>query len=366
MVDDEPHVLDGYRRTAGRAFDLTCAVGGAAGIGAIAAEPGFAVVITDMRMPEMTGLQFIATARRRAPDAVYMMLTGNADQQTAVDAINQGDIFRFLNKPCPADLLATAIRAGVRQHELVTVERTLLRDTFTGTVKLLADAMELSNPELFAFQGAVRQTYFELLAVMGIPLDWSLVVAGSVCLVGLVTVPGVGRSERFDDDALAAAAAAGGRMLAHVPRLATVSRMIERCRELGALPDPAALAAPDEAAMVGARLLRFSIDLVREASRAADRAAAVAVLKSSGAYDPRIVEAAERLPVTAKAVAARDVPSHLVATEMVVDEDVLRTDGTLVVPAGQQLSELAAAALRHHARIGAIPPTVQIRGQAGA
>jgi putative two-component system response regulator len=273
MVDDEPLVLAGYRRTAGRVFDLTCAVGGRDGLAAIAGGPPFAVVVTDMRMPEMTGLQFIAAARGRSRESVFMMLTGNADQQTAVDAINAGQIFRFLNKPCPPDQLEAAVRAAVRQHELVTAERVLLRDTLTGTVKLLADALELANPELFAFQSAVKGNYIDLARALGVPLDWQFTVAGTLCLIGLVAVPGLSGDELLSDDALLLAAVTGGRLLAHVPRLAGAAAVIERCRERVALPDPLLPVTRDTSDAIGSQMLRFSMDLTRELKRGGDRAA---------------------------------------------------------------------------------------------
>jgi len=63
----------------------------------------FPVVVSDCRMPDIDGIQFLALVRKIAPDTVRMMLTGNHDLETAMEAINRGEIFRFLTKPCPPD-----------------------------------------------------------------------------------------------------------------------------------------------------------------------------------------------------------------------------------------------------------------------
>ena len=134
LVDDDPNVLAGYTRTLRRQLIVETAPGGDAGLAAIAERGPFAVVVSDMRMPGMDGVQFLSQVRRRAPQTVRMMLTGNADQQTAIEAVNEGHIFRFISKPCPPERLLKNLLAGCHQHRLVTAERELLEQTLQGSV----------------------------------------------------------------------------------------------------------------------------------------------------------------------------------------------------------------------------------------
>ncbi len=71
------------------------------------------VVVSDMQMPGMNGLELITAMRRFAPDSIYIMLTGSSDLSTAVGAINDASVFRFYTKPCPAELLKEGIEAGL-------------------------------------------------------------------------------------------------------------------------------------------------------------------------------------------------------------------------------------------------------------
>ena len=72
----------------------------------------YAVIMSDLRMPVMDGIQFLSRVREISPDSVRMMLTGDADLENAIRAVNKGNIFRFLTKPCTPDVLAEVIDLG--------------------------------------------------------------------------------------------------------------------------------------------------------------------------------------------------------------------------------------------------------------
>ena len=99
-VDDEPNVLDGLNRVLFNYFDVTTATSGKQGL-RLMDEQDFYVVVSDMRMPEMNGAQFLSHAKEKSPDTVRLLLTGHSDVDSAIAAVNEGNIFRFLFKPCP-------------------------------------------------------------------------------------------------------------------------------------------------------------------------------------------------------------------------------------------------------------------------
>ena len=115
-VDDEPAVLDGLRRRLRDRFEVRVATSGAAGLAALADDGPFAVVVSDMRMPAMDGAVFLQHVRERAADTVRILLTGYGDVESLAAAVNQGNIFRLLTKPCPPDVLRATLDAGVRLH----------------------------------------------------------------------------------------------------------------------------------------------------------------------------------------------------------------------------------------------------------
>src|SRR5579864_3783237 len=134
FVDDEPHLLDGIARALRNEFDVRTATSAAEGLRVLKCSGPFAVVVSDMRMPEMNGAQFLGRVRELAPDTVRIILSGQSDMQQTIAAVNEGHIFRFLSKPCDTQSLLTVVRMGVEQHRLIVAEKVLLEQTLTGAV----------------------------------------------------------------------------------------------------------------------------------------------------------------------------------------------------------------------------------------
>ena len=84
------------------------------------------------------------------------MLTGNADQKTAMDAVNEGHVFRFVNKPCTPEALATTLEAALGHHRPITAEREILERTLNGTTKALSDILSTLDPAAFGLGQKLR------------------------------------------------------------------------------------------------------------------------------------------------------------------------------------------------------------------
>jgi diguanylate cyclase (GGDEF)-like protein len=130
LVDDDSRVLDSLTRSLRRDFTLMTASSAENALVLLAANR-IAVLVVDMSMPKMDGLQLIEAMRENHADVVPIMLTGRLDQRTATDAINRGGVFRFLSKPCEAEQIKTAISDALMQHRLQTARRELLVKTET-------------------------------------------------------------------------------------------------------------------------------------------------------------------------------------------------------------------------------------------
>ena len=141
LVDDDPEVLSALSRHLRRRFDIRVATGGAEALEMAESQGPFAVVLCDMSMPEIDGIEVLGTLRERAPDTVRMMLTGNIDQQTAVAAVNRAQVFRFFNKPFSANEIAIGVQQALRHYRLVLAERELLEETLMGRPPSAADEM---------------------------------------------------------------------------------------------------------------------------------------------------------------------------------------------------------------------------------
>ena len=112
-------------------------------------EGEFAVVLSDMRMPGIDGAAMLSAIKERNADVVTMLLTGHADFESAMSAVNDGNVFRMLSKPCPPERLIQSLYAGLRQHELIVGEKVLLEQTLKGAVDALSPS--LGNRQAFVF-----------------------------------------------------------------------------------------------------------------------------------------------------------------------------------------------------------------------
>ncbi len=189
LVDDDPNVLAGYVRQLRKRFDLTTAQGAEAALELLAAGPPFVVVVSDLRMPRMDGIEFLGRVRERSPDTIRVMLTGYADLTSAIAAVNQGSVFRFLTKPCETADLTKALVDGIRQYRLVTAERELLEKTLGGAVKLLTDLMALLKPDLAGRNSRIANLAKRLAVILAPGEIANIGLAALLSQIGLLALP---------------------------------------------------------------------------------------------------------------------------------------------------------------------------------
>lgn len=128
FVDDEINVLNAYKLVLRKKFEVRTATSGKEGLALMKREGPFALIISDYKMPEMDGVEFLAAAKKIAPETFRIILTGQSDLETAVEAINKGNVFRFLTKPCPAGSFISTITEAISQYNLVVNERKSLEE----------------------------------------------------------------------------------------------------------------------------------------------------------------------------------------------------------------------------------------------
>jgi response regulator RpfG family c-di-GMP phosphodiesterase len=189
LVDDEEHILSGFKRNLRTHFEVFTAVGGKLGLEVIKHDGPFAVVVSDFKMPEMNGNQFLSNVKDIAPDTVRMMLTGYADLPTTIDAVNEGNIFRLLTKPCSNEKLISTINDGVKQYKLITAEKELLDKTIKGIIRVLIDILASVNPVAFSRVSRFQKFINPICGLLNIYDKWELEVSVLLSQIGLVTMP---------------------------------------------------------------------------------------------------------------------------------------------------------------------------------
>jgi two-component system, probable response regulator PhcQ len=144
LVDDEPNLTSALVRSLDRSqFEIFTADSAQKGLMILAGNE-IDVVVSDERMPGMTGSQFLSEVRKKWPNTIRMILSGQADLEAAVRAINEGEVYRFLLKPCHPKELQMTILQGLQQKKLVAQSRKLLME-HQKTMNILEE-LEKANP----------------------------------------------------------------------------------------------------------------------------------------------------------------------------------------------------------------------------
>ena len=187
-VDDEPRVIQGLAQLLRKEFDVQSASSPEEALQKMGDLKDLAVVVSDMRMPRMDGASLLHEIRMRRPDVTRILLTGEAGRDAAIRAVNEGQIFRFLTKPCPIEELREAIEAGVIQNRLTHAERAVLQETLIGCIKALMEVLAMANPVAFGRAERIKRTAMKCAARFGCGEFWQLEAAALLSQLGYVTV----------------------------------------------------------------------------------------------------------------------------------------------------------------------------------
>jgi response regulator RpfG family c-di-GMP phosphodiesterase len=235
IVDDDVNLLAAMRRQLRGRFNVTTAASGEEALDVFRTQPEKpAVILCDMRMGGLNGVETLRQIKASSPDTVRLMLTGNADMQTAIDAINDGAIFRFLTKPCPPDLLEAGLNAAMDQHRLITAERDLLEKTLAGSVKVLADMLAMAAPDGFARANRIRSWVRKLSIDFNMPFRWQLEMAAMLAPLGMLSIPDDVTSKYYhkkplnevERELIERSPEAGRNIITNIPRLGSVANIV--------------------------------------------------------------------------------------------------------------------------------------------
>jgi CheY-like chemotaxis protein len=383
FVDDEPAVLEGYRRLLHREIPIDTAVGGIQGLTAIVERGPYAVVVSDIRMPQMNGVQFLARVRKSCPDTVRIALTGYADIETAGKAVNEGNIFRFLTKPCEKETLLQALTAALVQHRIMTAERELLENTLRSSVQVLTEVLSFTNPAAFSKALRLRRYVLHVVAKLKKELPWRFEVAAMLSQLGCITL---------DSDVLNAVCAGGKlshdeqarydahplaawKLLSRIPRMEAIAWMI--AQQNGSAPS-ANLTAPQEKddAEWGALLLHLLNRYDHLLNREAGHAQALMQLRTKAdAPELQVLDAMSDLEVSSVGAEVHTCEILRLVEGMVLQEDIRTTngalfintnsgallDGALIASKGQNLTLPLIVRLHALCQRGTIPMTVRVQ-----
>lgn len=376
-VDDDANILAGIQRNLRKSFDITTAVGGDEALALMQSNGPFAVIVADMQMPGMNGVELLRKAEQLAPETVRMMLTGNADQKTAVEAVNEGHVFRFLNKPCPPEMLAWALEAGLQYYNLIVTEKELLEQTLNGSVALLMEMLSLVEPGCAGKTQKLRDYMKRFALHYKTERIWELELAAMLSQIGFISIPESVRQKLKtmtplsgqEQTLLTRLPEVSHRLLAHIPRLDEVRRIVlyqDKNYDGTGFPLDSV---KEEDIPVGARILKLLSNLVDLEGDGVPMARALELMrKQEGHYDPRVLDAVfacfDVYPNTTPTHNKEPLRLHLKNLQLgqTLVANITTLDEILIVEAGTKITSTLLERLHNFAELSGIKEPIIVEG----
>lgn len=374
FVDDDRKILHFAERSIGQQFDCVTASTAEEALEVLRRNDPVAVIVSDDNMPGIRGTELLAEARKISPDTTRVMLTGYSDQTIAVDAVNKGAVFRFLNKPVRLQTLLQTVKLAVRQYELVTAERELLDRTLGGTIATLTDILALARPEMFGRTERLRRLMALLAPKLPEVDQWQFETAARLSQIGGILMEpevadSLGRGDDIDHHQarqIESDMLLGADLVRRIPRLEAVAEALRyQYRNFdGSGPPEESLAGEDIPLLGRALHLCLRIDALESTGLSA--ADAVARLRSSsGCVDPRLLDLLVATITQEGAGRADRIPVAELQDGMVIEENVTSEHGMLLVSRGQTVTPTLRRRLAKLSAAGIVTTPVLSRRPAG-
>lgn len=360
FVDDEQHILDSFRASLRKRVKVDIALGPAEGLERVRKNGPFAVVVSDLKMPEMDGITFLGKVQEIAPDTVRVMLTGHADLQSAINAVNKGAVFRFLTKPSPIEEMIETLEIAIRQYSLVVAEKELLRGTLRGSIKLLTDVLALVNPEAFGRGERVKRLALHVGRQMHLKSLLQLDLAAMLSQLGCVTLTDTVMRKVYKGEELTGEekqaydmhASVTSSLLANIPRMERVSEIIlhqdERYDQNPTQP-------------LEARILKACLDYDTLIQQGMTKFDAIDMLRGSvGWYDDVVLKILELGTAGEEGYVRREMGLDELKPGMITDEALWSKDEVHIMAQGTEITQPALIRLRNFQASKRLPPTLRV------
>jgi response regulator RpfG family c-di-GMP phosphodiesterase len=364
FVDDDITILTIHRINFSSKFETLFAKSGEEGIEVLKQSLPIAAVVSDYSMPEMDGITFLSKVRQISKDTVRIMLTGVADVQLAMNAVNEGNIYRFLTKPCPPDFLIKTIQSAVEQYQLITSERELLDHTFKSAIKILIDILSVVNPVAFSKAGRLRTIIKDLGENLEDDLKWKLEIAALLSQIGCITLPteilekndnNVELSPK-EEELFLSHPQIGRSLLANIPRLEEIAEAI-------AFQDKPYIEKINEEKKnldieIIARLLKAAVDLDKTIEAEKKKQ----VPETDSIILPNLrsqVEEIKHCPMERKYI-IKDLPVKSLLPGMILVQDIVGKNGVPIVVKGTEISEVLILRLANFVSLKSINEPISV------
>ena len=374
FVDDESAILQGYVRLFRNEFEIDTSVTGKGALIAIETKGPYAVIVSDMQMPEMSGVEVLRKVKEIAPESVRIILTGHADLSAAIAAVNDGSVFRFLTKPCSKETLGKTLSAALMQYRLVRAERELLEQTLTGSIEVLSEVLSIVNPAAFSRAMRLKRYMKHVVSMLRLPRPWRFEVAAMMSQLGCVvlapeTIEAVFAGRELapeEQERYASHPDIARSLLENIPRMEPIAWMIAHQNRPTTVDTD--ITDREMADMrLGADLLQVTIafdDLLRKGRSRVE--AANQVMKQYRHVDQKVLFSLIELDPERNDTKGEPCEIRELSPGMTLAKDFYSKTGALIVAEGQQLTSMLIVKLKYLLMAGDVEDSVFVVAAGGS
>lgn len=345
IVDDDENLLLSFERNFRRSYTVLTAMSGQEGLQKITDNKKIALVISDMNMPEMDGIEFLSRVKKVNPTITRIMLTGKADLNVAIQAVNEGSIFRFLTKPTTPEMLERIINDGLEQYRLINSEKVLLSQTLNGSLDIINEVLGLTNPVAFGRSNRIKKIVTHIISKSDLENTWQYDLAATFCLIGYISIPQPIQEKIYKDieldkaekELVSKTPQIAFDLIKRIPRFESIAEMILNQNKpfhqyKNAVQDPVS---------IGAQILKLAIDLdgLITSGWQSDEIKLKMINDAEHNYNPHLTVALLDYFVDV------DYYEHLTLNVaelkigMILDQDVFSSAGALLLVKGQEITD---------------------------
>lgn len=346
FVDDEQDILNSFQRQFRKKAHIETAASGKEGLSIIEEKDEFAVVVSDMRMPSMDGAEFLENVKNVSPNTIRILLTGQTDITSAIAAVNQGQIFRFLTKPCPQDVLLETLKSAIKQYRLINTEKDLLQNTVKGSFELLSELLGIVKPKVFSNFTRIRHHIMHMAKALKQEDHWDFEVAGMLFSLGYLTLPPALADRAMSPTPdftpkekmlLQDIPLISSELIKHIPRLETVAEMVRLSEKVNHLNRKDA-GAEEGRILLGATLLKAAIKFDNLLENGHNVRSAVDLMLKDDEYDNDVVETLSSIQI-ANDEDCTTVDADKLLPGMILLEPLTTDCDTILLAKGTELTE---------------------------
>lgn len=369
FIDDDYKILNSFKRSLVPEYRVFVAESPEEGLRIFEEQGPFSVLVSDMRMPGMNGVEVLCRAQEIDADTTRVLLTGYSDQQAAIDAVNKGRVFKFLTKPCPLQTLVPVLNEGIQHYKHNVGDRFFSERTQQGLVGLLSQILAMVNPaaqrKANRLKGYCRHMAHGLRPQQRSIVEIAAVLSQLGCLnlsqKSMMLYDGGAMVDQEANIRVREQYDVAARLLMHLPRFEVIIEILSLLHR-----PPHQFPAYDDIEMqetipLCCRILQTAIGLDSLLSSGMAPAEALTMLRADQPfYDPSLIARVATYEFDLHNEVLLWVRVSELTPRMVLAEDIRDSDGTLLATKGQPLAKPLLAYLQKVQRRIGLPEPIGV------